>query len=173
MLSSIRQPLVRHIEPVDAALLEGDKIQAGHPLYGVVWINPKRVSGTPCFYGTRVPLKNLFDSLVAGETLEEFLDGFDGVTREQAQAVLSLVGDELLDDLESHRKFFLIKMSVGDSANICRATKFRRRVNEDGISSRTARCCVPRPTPALTCSSASTRSLNTSRTSKRCHCPLS
>jgi uncharacterized protein (DUF433 family) len=65
-----------------------------------VWINRARVSGTPCFYGTRVPLKNLFDSLAAGETLDEFLDGFEGVSREQALAVLNLASDDLIDDLE-------------------------------------------------------------------------
>jgi uncharacterized protein (DUF433 family) len=92
--------MVKDIRPVAAENLVGDKIQPGHALFGVVWINPKRVSGSPCFYGTRVPLKNLFDSLAAGETLDDFLDGFEGVTREQATAVLSLAGDDLLDDLE-------------------------------------------------------------------------
>lgn len=81
--------------------MEGDKIQPGHPLFGLIWINPKRVSGAPCFYGTRVPIKNLFDSIAAGETLEAFLDGFEGVTREQALAVLELAGDDLLSHLEN------------------------------------------------------------------------
>src|SRR5437660_649330 len=98
MLNTIHRPLLRHIEPIDPKLLEGDKIQPGHPLFGLVWINPQRVSGTPCFYGTRVPLRNLFDSLAAGETLEDFLDGFEGVTREQALAVLELAGEDLLTD---------------------------------------------------------------------------
>jgi uncharacterized protein (DUF433 family) len=57
------------------------EIQPGHPLFGLIWINPKRVSGAPCFYGTRVPIKNLFDSIAAGESVDEFLDGFEGVTR--------------------------------------------------------------------------------------------
>ncbi len=89
----------KHIQPVDPEHLVGDKIQPGTPLFGIVWINPHRVSGTPCFYGTRVPIKNLFDSLAAGETLEDFLDGFEGVTREQALAVLDLASDDLVDDL--------------------------------------------------------------------------
>jgi len=101
MLCTIRRPRLAHVEPIDPQLLEGDKIQAGHPLFGLIWINPKRVSGAPCFYGTRVPLKNLFDSIAAGETLEEFLDGFEGVTREQVLAVLDLAGDDLLSDLEN------------------------------------------------------------------------
>ena len=51
------------VEPLPPELLEGDKVQPGHPLFGIVWINPRRVSGAPCFYGTRVPVKNLIDSL--------------------------------------------------------------------------------------------------------------
>jgi uncharacterized protein (DUF433 family) len=92
-------PLVNNIKAIDPQNLVGDKIQPGHPLFGLVWINPSRVSGMPCFYGTRVPLKNLFDTLAAGETVDDFLDGFEGVSREQATAVLSLAGDDLLDDL--------------------------------------------------------------------------
>ena len=101
MLDSTQLPSLRHIQQVDPKLLEGDKIQPGHPLFGLVWINPKRVSGAPCFYGTRVPIKNLFDSLAAGETLDDFLEGFEGVSREQAQAVLELAGHYLLSDLEN------------------------------------------------------------------------
>ena len=93
-------PLVKHIAALSPEELHGDKIQPGHPLFGVVWINPGRVSGAPCFYGSRVPIKNLFDSLAAGETIADFLDGFDGVTHEQVEAVLNLAGNDLLDDLE-------------------------------------------------------------------------
>jgi uncharacterized protein (DUF433 family) len=64
-------------------------------------ISETRVSGTPCFYRTRVPIRNLFDSIAVSQTLEEFLDGFEGVTREQALAVLELAGDDLLSDLEN------------------------------------------------------------------------
>lgn len=99
MLSTSRRPSLSHIEPLDPRLLIGDRVQPGHPLFGLVWINPARLSGAPCFYGTRVPLKNLFDALAAGETLDDFLDGFPGVTREQALAVLELAGEDLLDDL--------------------------------------------------------------------------
>ena len=93
------QPIIQQIEPIDAEYLVGDKIQPGHPLFGLIWMNPQRVSGAPCFYATRVPIKNLFDSLAAGETLEEFLDGFEGVSREQALGVLDLASKDLLDDL--------------------------------------------------------------------------
>ncbi len=100
MLSTSHRPALRHIEPIDPKLLEGDKVQPGHLLFGLVWINPRRLSGTPCFYGTRVPLKNLFDSLAAGGTLDDFLDGFPGVTREQGLGVLDLARGDLLNDLE-------------------------------------------------------------------------
>ena len=89
-----------HSDTVAPEHLDGDKIQPGHPLFGLVWINPQRVSGTPCFFGTRVPLKNLFDSLAAGESLDDFLDGFEGVSREQAMAVLELASRHLTSDLE-------------------------------------------------------------------------
>jgi len=93
-------PILKDVKKIDPKYLVGDKIQPGHMLFGLIWINPQRVSGAPCFYGTRVPVKNLFDSLAAGETLEEFLDGFEGVSREQALAVLDLASKDLLDDLE-------------------------------------------------------------------------
>lgn len=50
--------------------------------------DPEILGGTPVFCGTRVPLQALFDSLEGGETLEEFLEGFPGVTREMAIAAL-------------------------------------------------------------------------------------
>jgi|ERR1700722_6788310 len=86
--------------PLTAEDLEGDLIQPGHPLFGIIWINPERVSGTPCFSGTRVPIKHLFDYLEGGEPLDEFLDGFPGVTREQAVAVIEIARSRLLDELE-------------------------------------------------------------------------
>ncbi len=41
------------------------------------------LSGTPVFYGTRVPVKNLIDYLSTGETIDAFLDDFPSVSREQ------------------------------------------------------------------------------------------
>jgi uncharacterized protein (DUF433 family) len=101
MLETLHPPKLSHIEPMEPELLEGDKIQRGHPLFGLIWINPERVSGTPCFYASRVPVKTLFDCFASGETLEDFLDGFYGVTREQALGVLQLAASGLLAELES------------------------------------------------------------------------
>ncbi len=46
------------------------------------------LGGIPVFAGTRVPIKNLFDCLRDGQSLEEFLDDFPSVTRQQAEALL-------------------------------------------------------------------------------------
>lgn len=92
-------PLIRHPTPLPMEDLVGDLIQPGHPLFGLIWINRRRVSGEPCFYATRVPISTLFHCLGAGQTMEDFLDDFEGVTREQAEAILALAGTHLLSDL--------------------------------------------------------------------------
>lgn len=46
------------------------------------------MGGTPVFSGTRVPVQTLFDYLKAGESINDFLDGFPTVTREQVIALL-------------------------------------------------------------------------------------
>jgi uncharacterized protein (DUF433 family) len=56
-------------------------------------IDPDIQGGTPCFAGTRVPVKSLFDALQHGRSLEYFLEQFPSVTREQATAVLKLAVD--------------------------------------------------------------------------------
>ena len=54
----------------------------------VVTINPKVLGGTPCFAGTRVPVKSLFDHLEGGYTVDYFLTQFPSVKRDQVLAVL-------------------------------------------------------------------------------------
>lgn len=66
----------------------------------LVWTDPDRMSGTPCFYGTRVPIKNLFDYLEGGRSIEDFLEDFDGISREQADAVLHLAMESFLEQLK-------------------------------------------------------------------------
>ena len=72
----------------------------------VIEINPDKVSGAPLFAGTRVPIKNLFDYLEAGDTLEDFLEGFPPVTREQAVAVLQMAEQSLVKEVGSHSPSF-------------------------------------------------------------------
>ena len=54
----------------------------------VVSVSPDVLGGTPVFQGTRVPIKTLFDYLENGETIEEFLDQFPSVKKEQVLSVL-------------------------------------------------------------------------------------
>lgn len=57
-------------------------------LNGVIHSDPEIMGGTPVFVGTRVPLQNLVDCLEGGESIEDFLDGFSSVKREQVIAVI-------------------------------------------------------------------------------------
>ena len=57
-------------------------------LQGVLDINPLIISGAVRFKGTRVPVQALFDTLEDGDGIDVFLDGYPGVTREQAQIVI-------------------------------------------------------------------------------------
>ena len=61
----------------------------------VVQVDPEILGGTPVFRGTRVPIKNLLDYLAAGDALDQFLDDFPTVKREQAVAALELAKDLL------------------------------------------------------------------------------
>lgn len=58
-------------------------------LTSVIHSDPEIMGGIPVFVGTRVPLKNLTDYLGSGSTLDDFLDDFPGVSREQAVAALN------------------------------------------------------------------------------------
>jgi uncharacterized protein (DUF433 family) len=60
----------------------------------------EKLGGTPVFRGTRVPIKNLFDYLEAGDNLEIFLADFPTVSREQAIGVLKLYKVKLLQEYE-------------------------------------------------------------------------
>ena len=64
-----------------------------------VSIDPERLGGMPCFVGTRVPIKYLWEYLLKGETLEAFLDDFEGVPREEAIAALEQAYERLLEGL--------------------------------------------------------------------------
>ncbi len=54
----------------------------------VVKIDPEIMSGAPCFAGTRVPIQNLIDYLEGGDSLDEFLEDFPSVARDQIVAFL-------------------------------------------------------------------------------------
>jgi uncharacterized protein (DUF433 family) len=54
----------------------------------VVHSDPEILGGTPVFVGTRVPFRNLIDYLARNHSLDEFLDAFPTVSRDQALAAL-------------------------------------------------------------------------------------
>jgi uncharacterized protein (DUF433 family) len=54
----------------------------------IITIDPEILGGTPVFSGTRVPLKNLYDYLSTGETIESFLEDFESVSRIQVVKLL-------------------------------------------------------------------------------------
>ena len=54
----------------------------------MVSCSPDVMGGAPCFAGTRVPVQTLLDYLEAGESINEFLEGFPTVTRQQVLAFL-------------------------------------------------------------------------------------
>jgi len=67
----------------------------------VIEINPEKISGVPVFAGTRVPIENLFDYLEGGDGLDDFLEGFPPVTREQAIAVLEMAQKSLIKEVSA------------------------------------------------------------------------
>lgn len=58
------------------------------PMSSHITHDPEILGGEPVFAGTRVPVKSLFDHLEAGDSIEEFLEGFPSVQREQVIALL-------------------------------------------------------------------------------------
>ena len=62
-----------------------------------IWVDSDRMSGTPCFRGTRVPVQSLIDFLEGGETIDQFLDLYPAVTRKQVLAVLDLANLQLIE----------------------------------------------------------------------------
>ncbi|HEX8221098.1 MAG TPA: DUF433 domain-containing protein [Chloroflexia bacterium] len=58
--------------------------------------DPEILGGTPVFMGTRVPIQNLLDYLAEGHPLDDFLDDFPAVTREQAVSALEILKQALV-----------------------------------------------------------------------------
>ena len=73
----------------------------------VITISPEVQSGEPVFSGTRVPIKNLFDYLKGGDTIDEFLVDFPSVNRDQVVELLSLAEHTFtLTNIEVHEESF-------------------------------------------------------------------
>lgn len=63
----------------------------------VVWVDPGRMSGEPCFRGTRIPVRMLLEHLAAGFSLDEFLETVPSLERKKAQEFLKLAGEQMLE----------------------------------------------------------------------------
>ncbi|HEV7374884.1 MAG TPA: DUF433 domain-containing protein [Pyrinomonadaceae bacterium] len=62
----------------------------------IITSSPDVMGGTPVFVGTRVPVQTLLDYLKAGESIDDFLDGFPTVTREQVIAFLEEAEEQII-----------------------------------------------------------------------------
>ena len=58
--------------------------------------DPEILGGTPVFVGTRVPVQSLFDHLEAGDSIDDFLEGFPSVKRKRVIAVLEASRRQIL-----------------------------------------------------------------------------
>ena len=67
----------------------------------VISVDKNVLGGIPVFKGTRVPIKNLFDYLEAGDSLNDFLNDFDHIPKEHCLTVLKL-SEQLLLDAQQH-----------------------------------------------------------------------
>ena len=64
-------------------------------LEDLVWVDSGRMSGAPCFKGTRIPVQMLMDHLSAGYSLDEFLETVPSLDRVQAQQFIELAGEQM------------------------------------------------------------------------------
>jgi uncharacterized protein (DUF433 family) len=67
----------------------------------VIWVDPERVSGTPCFKGTRVPVQNLLNYIEGGSTIDTFFQDYPSVTRDQVIQFLELAKEQLVECVSS------------------------------------------------------------------------
>lgn len=73
--------------------------------YGAINIDPETMGGTPVFIKTRVPIQSLYDYIETGETLDEFLENFPTVRREDAIEVLEMAKKILTTEKILHENF--------------------------------------------------------------------
>jgi uncharacterized protein (DUF433 family) len=63
----------------------------------IIHSNPEVLGGTPVFTGTRVPVRSFFDHLEAGDSIDDFLEGFPSVRRDQVIALLEISQERVLE----------------------------------------------------------------------------
>jgi uncharacterized protein (DUF433 family) len=70
----------------------------------LITISPDIQSGTPVFFNTRVPIKNLFDYLKGGDSIKDFLDDFPSVSKDQVLRLLQLIENTFTFESPFHDK---------------------------------------------------------------------
>jgi uncharacterized protein (DUF433 family) len=63
----------------------------------LIQTDPEILGGTPVFSGTRVPIRSLFDHLEGGDSIDDFLEGFPSVRRDQVVALLEMSQQRILE----------------------------------------------------------------------------
>jgi uncharacterized protein (DUF433 family) len=63
----------------------------------LIQTDPEILGGTPVFSGTRVPIRSLFDHLEGGDSIDDFLEGFPSVRRDQVVALLEISQQRVLE----------------------------------------------------------------------------
>ena len=81
----------------DPAYLKGVTVEQKNRLDEAIWVSPQRMSGTPCFRNTRVPVQSLIDFLEGGETIDDFLGLYPAITRQQVLTVLDFANSQILE----------------------------------------------------------------------------
>jgi len=106
MLETLEQETSEEIaaRPLPDDYWDGELVPTSDPRATFISVNPERLGGTPCFVGTRVPIKNLWDYLVHDAALPEFLDDFEGVPRQEVLQALQHAFETLMADLPDGRR---------------------------------------------------------------------
>src|ERR1041384_6042827 len=84
---------------LEEADLSTELVPPSDPRSTIVSVDVNRLGGSPCFVGTRVPIKYLWEYVIKGKTLQEFLDDFEGVPPEQAVAALEQAYKRVMEGL--------------------------------------------------------------------------
>jgi len=67
--------------------------------FSIISKSPEIMGGTPVFVGTRVPIQTFFEYLKAGESIDDFLDGFPTVTKEQIMTLLEEIRQQIIEEV--------------------------------------------------------------------------
>jgi uncharacterized protein (DUF433 family) len=67
--------------------------------FSIISKSPEIMGGTPVFVGTRVPIQTFFEYLKAGDSIDDFLDGFPTVTKEQIMTLLEEIRQQIIEEV--------------------------------------------------------------------------